>query len=374
MRMLRVLFYLEDPGAANYVYSLPADLNCRGCTSLIVADGFAAAFLKSAGIVSHPSTLWSCADKLLEECKPSIVIVGTSENLDSFAHKLVVSSRGLGVPTVGIVDMAGNAEYRFRGKTEDSLAHAPDWLFVPDKFTCEKFHACGYPEGRIEVCGHPQYDTVRQERTKLEQLGLLNVRMNVFPEADGRTVVMFVAEINGGLQSPEQYQKSPKYTLAGFGSETRTGVVIEEFLNALDQHPRSRVYRVLRLHPKNSPTEFNEYYNNFDFICSGGKPSPFVYGSDLVVGMTSNLLVEAALLDLPTLSIVPKKFESSNLVTVRAGLTQVVWRREDLQQKLFMLPTISDRTFIRDACNIAFPPGAREKNINSLLRIIEKIV
>lgn len=102
----------------------------------------------------------------------------------------------------------------------------------------------------------------------------------------------------------------------------------------------------------------------FDFISSGGSPLELIYAADLVVGLTSMLLLEAALLGKPTLSIVPRRGEMDFLPTIRMGITPCVTTREQLSSALAGL--LQDRPQIVHACldlNKVIVPGTLQKNI-----------
>src|SRR5262249_44741353 len=205
--------------------------------------------------------------------------------------------------SVGAVDGPAYPDERFRGRGEGSLSFAPDRVLVPDEGTRQSFIELGMPESAVIAAGHPLFDRMRAERGRLDREGQTVVRTRVLPAAPAaRLVLVFLAEISDGYL-PELYRRHPGYRLTGRGmTDTRTAVVIEEFLDA----SRSLgAYRVLRLHPKNTKDEFAAYEGEFDAISAGGAPHELIYAADVVVGMTTMLLVEATLLGRPTLSIVP---------------------------------------------------------------------
>lgn len=328
-----VLVFVEDPGAAGYAADLPAALEAEGVRARMLARGSAEGYLRERGhaVPAVPEGL--AADALLDAVRPRLVVVGTSENPDTLGLALVDAARARGIGTVGLVDAFPNAAHRFRGRGERPLAHAPDWLAVPDEWTREAFLELGVPPARTVVCGHPQYDRVRAVGGELAREGREAVRARVLPDAGGRPVVVFVAEISTGLD-PEQFRRSAAYTLHGRGgSAGRTEVVLEELLDALrliDPRP----YLVLRLHPKNSAEEFAAYAGEIDLVSAGGSALELVYAADLVVGMTSMLLLEAEILGSPTLAVVPRAVERDWLPSIRRGGTPCVETRAALRDAL----------------------------------------
>jgi hypothetical protein len=326
-----ILIYVEDPGAANFVAELPAVLAGHGLRTYLLAEGYAYPYLIQRGIQPEVVDPSITASEILNQLKPRLVIVGTSENPDTLGFKLVQAAHDLGIKTLGVVDAFGNADYRFRGNTDNPLAYAPEWLAVPDQWTKEAYISLGYPPDYVTICGHPHYDYVLDTKAKLEQEDMGMLRRKMFPaNQKDDPVVVFVSEISTGL-NPGKYNHTPDYTLHGRGvSKGRTEIVIEEFLDAIEAY-RTKPYLVLRLHPKNTKEELFPFLDAFHQVSQEEPPLELVYASDLIVGMTTMLLTEAAILGRPTLSIVPRITEKVALPTIRAGITPCVTTRNELR-------------------------------------------
>ena len=343
-----ILIYVEDPGAANYVAELPAALTGHGLRTYLLAEGYAYPYLIQRGIkpekVNHSITV----KEILNQIKPRLVAVGTSENPHTFGFKLVQAAHHLGIKTLGVVDAFGNADYRFRGNTDNPLAYAPEWLAVPDQWTKEAYISLGYPSDHVTVCGHPHYDYVLDTRARLEREDRRKLRRKMFPaNQKDAPVVVFVSEISTGL-NPGKYNRMPDYTLQGRGKLTgRTEIVLEEFLDALAVFDK-RPYLVLRMHPKNTREELALFLRDFNDVSEKGDPLDLVYASDLVVGMTSMLLMEAAIMGKQTLSIVPRSAEKESLPTVRVGITPCVTTRDELRA---VLPVLLEQCLRKEADN-----------------------
>lgn len=328
-----ILFFAEDPGAANYIAPLAGECAAQCLSSVIIGTGKALITFAQRRQQCIRAENFASARRMLEVFKPRLVVVGTSENKESLGLQLISEARETRVPTSGIVDSFMNAAYRFRGMRADPLAYAPDWLIVCDPWTRDEFVKLGFQSERVEVCGHPHYDFVREKRDEFESKGEKAVRKQFFPEALLKEpLVVFVAEQEGGLNA-DQFLKSPEYTLLGMGGGTRNEIVLEEFLDAIAQL-RKRPYLVLRLHPKNTPEEFRAYRGRFDFVSHKEPALELVYAADYVFGMTSMLLIEAAILGKFTFSIVPREIECTWLPTVRSGLTRCAYTREQIRRML----------------------------------------
>lgn len=330
-----VLIYVEDPGAANFVARVPSGLRSRGYSVLLGTRGNAKSYLEGQGIDSVVIPESVTAESLLESCRPRVLLVGTSEDLEPLGLNLIAHAKGKNIGSVGVVDGVANAAFRFRGKTNDPLAFSPGWLLVPDGPTKKAYVHIGFPAERIVVVGHPRYEEVKDQAGRFERIGLQELRRRLYPGArKNQKIAVFLSEISTGL-NPEQFKRSKAYRLSGRGKSIyRTEIVVEEFLDAIAPY-RSDVYAVLRLHPKNKRQDLARYHREFDQVSHDEPALEVVYASDLNVGMTTILLQEAALMGKRTLSIVPREEERAWLPGSIECVTERFLIRERMKELLF---------------------------------------
>lgn len=329
-----ILLFVEDPSAANYAALLLAAFSERGWSARLCGAGVAPGMLRSRGVDCFEAGAGTSAADLLATVKPRCVMVGTAENPDTLGLQLIAAARDAGIPAVAFIDALLNFEYRFRGRTSDPLAHAPDWLLVPDEWTSEAFRGLGFPQDRISVCGHPQYDATLALASKWDQAGARAMRERLFPQVDlDRRILTFISE--GSIR----YELLPPHPVAEYGfkgrskGKGRTKVVLEEVLDAIaDIDPRP--YFVFRAHPIESADDYREYGAEIDDFNSGGSALELIYASDLVAGMTSMLLLEAALLGRSTLAILPQEAQKEWLPSVRSGIAPYAADRASLRSHL----------------------------------------
>ena len=285
-----VLLYVEDPGAANFVTGLPAALERRGLRLHIATGGTATGYLCARGATIEPVPADSDADALIATTGAKIVAVGTAENLRSLGLRLVKAAAGRGIPSVGLVNSATNAAYRFRGDGSNPLAFCPDVLLVPDPATRDAFITLGLSASRLITCGHPHWDRIRSQMKDLQVRDRVALRQRLFHVIPSdRIVILFAAVISSGLDA-KQFERSDEYSLTGEGHRSgRTEIVIEEFFRAAAPR-RSALYLVLRLHPKQSPQDLAPYLAKFDSVSQAEAPLECLFAADAVVGMTSMLM------------------------------------------------------------------------------------
>ena len=288
-----IVLYCEDPGAANFVVGLPARLRRSGLTARLFATGAAAEFLVQRGEVSE-----TLSQDVLEGV--GLLAAGTSENPDSPGLALIAEARHRGIPSVGIVDSDVNARFRFRGRGDHPLAFAPDWLAVPDGKTASAYRDLGFPAVRLGLCGYPHFDHAFLTRRRLDEKGRATVRAEVLPAAGTRPIVVFLAEqrfsLDPGIPVDADLSAFPGDKLR------RVDAVLDVVLDTMEGLS-SRPFVVLRLHPKNSRDEFAAFERRLDLVSVGDDPLPLLYCADAVVGLTTTLLAEAAVLGRPVLPV-----------------------------------------------------------------------
>lgn len=326
---MRVLAYVEDPGAANWIGPLVKALPDEEVD--LFARGAALAYLRDRGMDPKELEPTVAADDLVRRCKPDVIVTGTSENLTSVGLDLIDAARTHGIPSAAPVDQPANAQHRFRGSGDDPRRHAPDLVLVADTETADAFYRLGFADDAVVVTGNPHHDRVRAVAAELDYEGRDRVRARLFPDAKDRPVAMFLAEI-GYVVNPEaeRWNRELNFTGRG-GSASRCARMLEEWLDTLALLPR-QPYVVLRLHPKNRADEFATYADEIDLISEGGDPLPLVWAAELVTGMSSSLLEEAHIMGRPCLSILPHVVERDWLSGLRSGTIPVVENRDELHQ------------------------------------------
>lgn len=332
--MGRLMVFVEDPGAANFIAPVLDGLARVGWDLELVATGAARDFFTDRDITASDAANDMDAASFLKQSGADLLMVGTSENPDTLAFPLVAAARKAGTPSIGFVDGPANAGQRFRGHDSAALAHVPEWLLVTDEATADRFIQLDHPADRLVVTGHPYYDLVLAEAADLRSRPTAEHRRLTLGDAPvDRKVIVFLGEGSDGL-GLDLKRRNAGYTLDGWGEcDRRTEIVLEEFLDAVDKLP-NRPHLVFRAHPKDPPSNYAGYLDRFDAISEGGRPLQLLFGADLVVGLSTSLLVEAALAGLKTLSILPSETQKDLVPTIASGLTSCATDRGTLHRLL----------------------------------------
>lgn len=332
-RPVDVLIHVEDPGAANMVLDLVPALRGLGLTAAIIADGWGRTYLTGKCVTFRTEDGCS-AQKLLDSFRPRVIVVGSCDNPNSRSLALTESAHSNGIPSCGLIDTPANSDARFRGSGVSPLQFAPDWLAVADDRSLQAYAALGFQRDHIKVIGLPHFDRVRERRDELSLLDRAELRRRLLPNADpAQPVLVFLAEGRDRL-NPQASYRSDDYTIKGRGgSDFRTVIVLEEILDACSVLV-PRPYIVVRPHPKNEADDFVELADELDLVTTAHDPHELLWIADLVVGMTTVLLVESAILGLPTISILPRTVETAWLTALDAGAITIISNRELLLKHL----------------------------------------
>ena len=330
----RILFFAEDPGAANYIAPLALLLSSKRIDVSIRSAGKAIEIFNQMNSQHKAVDNGETAKYITTDYNPDLIIVGTSENPDTIGLSLISEAKNSDTKSIGVIDAPAFSEYRFRGREENPLAHSPDWLLVPDKFTMQLYANLGFPAERIKAFGHPHFEQMLAKSMALLGCGQAKLRNKIFGDIPNKhPIILFISEISDGFQKEDfQYLKADNLYGRG-GSRERTKIVLEEVLDALKEISPAPFF-VLRLAPKDQANEFEAYLNEIDKISSDGPILPLLCAADIVIGLTSMPIYEAALLGKPTISILPNPEQRHWLPSIELGLTELAVTRGEVREKI----------------------------------------
>ena len=256
-------------------------------------------------VVSNKEDIVQCVDE-----DPCLVIVGTSPASNDLGIALLEETKKRKIPTVGVVDAIMSASLRFKGLNKDPLSHVPDELLVVNEETKSAFTSLGYPLNDIYVTGHPHYQALIKKNKNITECHKNIIKKNILgDEYISKPIVTFVAEPRVLIENnsnfigdwPQKWKNMERIQLA-------LKVFCELIPDVLN-----RYVRVLRLHPKNKKNPFYQYNKYFDYVSINEDSDQLLLISDLFIGISSSLLLEAAIIGLPTISIQSRKNDETDI-------------------------------------------------------------
>jgi len=241
-----------------------------------------------------------------------------------------------GIPTVGVLDQWQNYALRFSGPNKsDYLAYIPDFIFVMDEIARRGMAEEGIPLDRIIITGQPAFDNIRDNFQWLTgDVDRIKGKLNI----DGYYIVTYVGE---SLQ--EDYGDT-----LGYDEQS-----ILEFLgNALEnfclEKRKLKICLIIKLHPENNREEFEsvmQKWPSFEkrIIAKEISPHEAISISDIVVGISSIMLIESILADKPTISLQLNSLVDSQLVATKTGFIPFIVSPESGREILYRI--LADPSF-----------------------------
>jgi len=289
-KCLTVFFFAVDPGAFNIMQPIfrlaPDSAVCHW-----VAEGYAKDVL-----ISRKVKNLSVDDVLSKDSRSmggnEILIIGSQMNTDRTTD-ILSQSKGICLKTMFIFDHWSNYHKHF--KLSQGGYVFPDKVLVMDEFCGEKVKSTGIAESSIVISGHPSIEnTVAivdgidiEEREKLRnQMG-----------AETMTKVVLLAL--------EPLSDVNSIGTIGFDEYSVAKITIDSLAKINDPN----ICLVIRLHPRQNKNRFIESLNNYGLkdklnICPNEVSfEQSLAASDVVLGMTSILLVHARAIGKPALSL-----------------------------------------------------------------------
>lgn len=281
------LVVARDPGAAAALLPVVERLRC----SVVGLDHARPVFERNGVPLVGPSSDPDAftAAQVLEELRPRVLVTGTSRlEVAALDSNWWQAAREAGIPSVAVLDHWIGYWQKFT--TRERFDALPDVIAVMDDYARDQLRSLGCTAAQIVVTGQPAFDN------------LVGASFSGRPAARARWgvdelewVVLFVSEpIAGDLGDVVGYDETD---------------VLRMLVEAL-AHVPARL--VVKPHPRESPTRLAAtldacgYHAEIETVLGGREA---VAGADSVVGMTSILLLEAALGGNPVLSIQPGRRE-----------------------------------------------------------------
>ena len=336
-KLKRALLFARDPGGANAVAPLAVELRSRNWEVRFFAKSPALERLRSNGLRVRSltkSSLHGLRGFLRREA-PDVVLTGTSA--DDFTERIIwKAAESLGIPSFAVLDQWLNYGMRFSRHTVSSLSiyerrrehpYLPTRIIVPDRLAAREAAAEGLPRKLLVPAGQPHYDHFRELAAAVPRAAVLAVRAGLGMR-NGDKLVIFASE-----PMRDTYGKEAIHYW-GYNEIT----IFEQISGLLERFSARtglRVKLLVKQHPKESESNYEGalhcHAGDFSADIGGRGAGPeLILASDLVCGMSSMYLLEAAALGRPILSVQIGLKRENPFVLHRTGISKSVLTRRGL--------------------------------------------
>jgi len=218
-----------------------------------------------------------------------IVFTATSypANIEAMLWK---TAKILRKPSVALLDFWTHYAERFTNPGNEKVTW-PDKIAVIDKTACDGLVSCGAPRRNIEITGQPFLERRMKDfkrRHPIKETGLKGLN------------IIFVSQPLHKLPSAKKW---------GYDEFDALGCIVEA-LNSLVELYNMRPNLIIRTHPREKDKEIKDYMKSsvLKFKWSFDKesdPDKTISRCSFVLGMSSMLLIEAALANKAVVSVQP---------------------------------------------------------------------
>jgi hypothetical protein len=291
-----------------------------------------------------PETTPSDISALLRRPDVVLLITGTSANGVDLEKRFIAAARDCGLPSLAVLDFWSN--YRARFSDGDTLLRCvPDRIAVMDAWARDEMIAVGFDSSRLIVTGQPAFDDIATWRSGFAPARRAGIRASLGVGPSGLLVV-FASQPLSRLYGTER--TSPRHP--GYDEHLVLGAVTHA-LDRIASRAARDVVLAIRPHPSESPDAFASVRSESvrTIVSREGEARDLIISADLVVGMTTALLVEACYLGCVTVSLQPDLRQPDVLPTNRLGLSRGVYRYDEIEPVLEQMLLDNDT---RAACKV----------------------
>lgn len=345
--MKKILLFARDPGAANVVVPLAEKLEKRGYeVKLFGKDAALSQYIRMGRVGTDISLSVPRID--MEEClkflaseAPAFLITGTGS--DDFSEKyLWKAAENLSIPSFAILDHWFNygvrfSPYRLVDLTdyERDRRHPflPSKILVMDDSVRADMARDGFDTDRLAVVGQPYFEYFREQAKHIGtvEMKLYRERMPLAPD---EKLIAFFSE---NITEPEKGDDLSRY----YWGYTERSVFCEllAVLKNIVSRAGQKVCVVVKPHPNETIDAFSSLIEEPAssvrvLIDREVSPTLLSKAANLVCGMSSMVLVEAAILGLPVMSIQIGLSREDPFILSKRGITRSILSRDLLQERL----------------------------------------
>src|SRR3989344_5661731 len=303
----KIIFTAQDPGGFNALAPIIKKLkkDKRFNVSVILAK-HACLFAKKQNIE------YLDADKTSFNITGADLIITSTSFGDSIEKKIVTLARAENIPTISIVDFWTDYVPSFSDPETGNFKYLPDYILALDEIMKKEMVSKGFPKEKIFVTGNPYFDSFSR---------------TIGQKTDKNLVAFFSQPFSEIYKnSDKDYKNCTKF------NEIQ---VFEDIVKAVEKIDLNKKI-VINFHPR------TKKFNKFDKIIKNSKleikkekelsNKDLIKRAEIVTGINSVVLFEAAMRGKKVLSYQPGLKGSDLLISNRLGLSAPVYKKEDLYQ------------------------------------------
>lgn len=332
-RAYHLLFCASDAGGARQLQPVIEEASKRDWQCHVLCSAITEPIFLQGNIKPEKIRLTSVAEAkhLLQEQEVQLVVTGTTGTIGNERY-LTAAARKCGIRSIAVLDEWYNYALRFRDEEENLGKYLPDVICVQDELSQKLALQEGLPEEILRITGSPD-------------LAELTLRANAFLEQPPPIPTLLAA--NAPLPSIlflsqpliRAYGKGPgesgtSGTFLGYQEEI-VRQDLADILSAMD----NSVLVLEKLHPSEERKPPPQGKPNIHWYVEKGSDDlwPLLVHANIILGMNTMALLQAAILGRHPISYQPGAFNPSLCTAVRLNLAELYTTKEALARQLPIL-------------------------------------
>ena len=304
MKKYKIIFTAQDPGGFNAIAPVIKKLEKdKRFDVLVILAKHACLFAKKENI------------KYLDGDKKSfsiagadLIVTGTSF-ADSIEKRIITMAKAENIPTISIIDFWTDYTPSFSDSEKRNFKYLPDYVLAVDEIMKKEMVAEGFPKDKIFITGNPYFDLFSKKIQKKMNKDLITFFSQPFSEI---------------------YKNSDKdYKGCANLNEVQIFDDIVKVIEKIDLNKKV----IINFHPRSKKFDkFDKIINNSKLEIKKEKKisNKSFEKAEIVVGINSVILFEAALAGKKVLSYQPDLKDVDLLISNRFGLSKSVYKKEEL--------------------------------------------
>lgn len=343
--MHKIAFISQDPGGTNALVPIIKAMG-ECCYTTVIAKDNAVDIYERHGIAYiNANTLTDQFDKahlsnILKKYNPRLIVTGTSST-DFYERNMWIAAKELGIASTAILDSWCYYGLRFSSHTFKDMA-----LYRPGEFPCLPDHILvmdddakkcmireGIEENRLEVVGQPFLQELRKSFEDVKQPEISGYKQKLC--GDRKKIIVYASD----NLSSSFYPDGRTY----WGYDEKSTFV--DIYNSIQKKCKNfdSYTLIIRPHPKEKNDNWDDIMNQ---IASEGRDNVVIDRStreevlisvaDIVIGMWTMLLMEAAIAGKKVLSVQLNAKREAPFVLSEKGLVKPIFCQQELEKTLQM--------------------------------------
>jgi hypothetical protein len=314
------------------------------------------------------TTAGAARETLIRE-SACVLVTSTSSGTRAGEKIFIAAARRLGIPSLSVLDFWSNYRSRW-ADTGGQPTCLPDLIAVMDAQARDEMVAEGFDPAMLVITGQPAYDDLREWQQGFTPAHRQDIRRSLGVGPEDLLVIFASQPISAIYRTGESDPSYPGYT------ECTVIRLLVDALDRIEQEVGRHILLAIRPHPREDPRTFSAVGGRAISagIVSAPHPRDLVMAADLVLGMTTALLVEACYLGCIVGSLQPGLRGPDVLPTNRIGCSRGIYAAGDIKPAVeqLLLDPVVRREMRQRAVSLAPASGATRLVADLIHRILRQ--